>query len=83
MTSRKKPGVAFWATVVVVVVFVAYPLSAGPVSWIARWLVDGGMISFGQAEWFLEHAYAPAQWLVMNGPAPLLKAVEWYMKLWI
>ena len=30
MTDRKKPGVAFWATVVVVVVLVAYPLSFGP-----------------------------------------------------
>ena len=30
MTSdRNKPGVAFWATVVVVVVLVAYPLSFG------------------------------------------------------
>ena len=31
MTSRKQPGVAFWATVVVVVGLVAYPLSLGPV----------------------------------------------------
>ena len=29
-TDRKKPGVAFWTTVVVVVVLVAYPLSFGP-----------------------------------------------------
>jgi hypothetical protein len=34
MTSRKKPGLAFWATVVVVVVLVAYPLSFGPACWI-------------------------------------------------
>jgi hypothetical protein len=27
MTSRKKPGVAFWTTVVVVVLLVVYPLS--------------------------------------------------------
>ena len=33
MTSRKKPGVAFWATVVVVVVLVGYPLSFGPACW--------------------------------------------------
>jgi hypothetical protein len=32
MTDRKKPGVAFWATVVVVVLLVAYPLSFGPAS---------------------------------------------------
>jgi|GEM_PF-4235741 len=29
---RKKPGVAFWATVVLVVLL-AYPLSWGPVAW--------------------------------------------------
>ena len=33
MTSRKKPGVAFWATVVVVVI-VIYAASVGPVYWI-------------------------------------------------
>jgi len=32
--SRSKPGVAFWATVVVVVL-VAYPLSFGPACWLA------------------------------------------------
>jgi hypothetical protein len=31
----KKPGVSFWATVVVVVLLVAYPLSFGPACWIA------------------------------------------------
>jgi hypothetical protein len=33
--SRKKPGVAFWATVVVVVLLVVYPLSFGPACWLA------------------------------------------------
>jgi hypothetical protein len=32
-THRKKPGVAFWASVVLVAVL-AYPLSYGPVMWI-------------------------------------------------
>jgi hypothetical protein len=32
--DRKKPGVAFWATVVVAAVLVAYPLSFGPACWI-------------------------------------------------
>jgi hypothetical protein len=36
MTDRKKPGTAFWATVVVVAALVGYPLSWGP----AWWLVD-------------------------------------------
>src|SRR5262249_16114163 len=35
LADRKKPGVAFWATVVVVVVLVAYPLSFGPACWIS------------------------------------------------
>src|SRR5262245_53120695 len=35
MTNRKKPGVAFWATVVVVVALVAYPMSFGPACWLA------------------------------------------------
>jgi hypothetical protein len=30
MTDRKKPGVPFWATVVLVVVLMGYPLSIGP-----------------------------------------------------
>jgi hypothetical protein len=33
MTSRKKPGVAFWATVVVTVALILYPLSFGPACW--------------------------------------------------
>jgi hypothetical protein len=36
MTSdRKKPGVAFWATLVVVVGLVAYPLSFVPACWVS------------------------------------------------
>lgn len=35
MTSpRKHPSVAFWITVALVVVLVAYPLSLGPACWI-------------------------------------------------
>ncbi len=30
MSDRKKPGVAFWATVALLVVLVWYPLSFGP-----------------------------------------------------
>jgi hypothetical protein len=32
-TDRKKPGVAFWATLVLIAGLVAFPLSAGPASW--------------------------------------------------
>jgi hypothetical protein len=33
-SDRRQPGVAFWATVVMVVVLVAYPLSFGPWCWL-------------------------------------------------
>ena len=33
-SDRKKPGVTFWATVVVVVALVGYPLSIGPWFWL-------------------------------------------------
>jgi len=33
--SRKKPGVAFWATVAVMMAVVLYPLSFGPACWLA------------------------------------------------
>jgi hypothetical protein len=39
--ERKKPGVTFWATVVMVVTLVAYPLSFGP----ACWLCEKGVLS--------------------------------------
>jgi hypothetical protein len=34
MTERNKPGAAFWATVVVSAVLMAYPLSFGPACWL-------------------------------------------------
>jgi hypothetical protein len=47
MTSdRKKPGVAFWATVVAVVVVLAYPLSIAPAWWICY--------KAGSPDWMLE-----------------------------
>ena len=41
MTDRKQPGVAFWGSVVLVVILFGYPLSFGP----ACWAVDGGWIA--------------------------------------
>jgi len=35
MTSAKHPSAAFWATIVLVVALVAYPLSFGPACWVA------------------------------------------------
>jgi len=37
-SAARKPGVAFWATVVVVVVLMAYPLTFGPACWLSGWI---------------------------------------------
>jgi hypothetical protein len=43
MTDRKKPGEAFWATVILIGVLLGYPLSFGPAEYVA-W-------RFGDPEW--------------------------------
>jgi hypothetical protein len=75
--DRKKPGVAFWATVVVVVGLVGYPLGAGPALWIAHhdipiWYID--VICF---------VYAPEVWAEENAPEPVVRAIRAYLEWWI
>jgi hypothetical protein len=77
MTSdRKKPGTAFWATVVVVVL-VVYPLSVGPAEWmrVHGWLSKGDMQAL---KWF----YRPLAWLETKGPEPIGRLLFWYESLW-
>jgi hypothetical protein len=59
MTDRKKPGVAFWATVVVVVAL-AYPLSFGPAVWATREY----LVSIR----FFWHPFRPLARLAVEGP---------------
>jgi hypothetical protein len=80
MTDPKKPGVAFWATAVVVVLL-AYPLSQGP----AGWIVD----RMGAPPWAIESfmaIYWPVMtvqaWLVANGPKWIEETISWYLSLW-
>ena len=71
MTSdRKKPGLAFWATVVVVVL-VAYPLSLGPMCWaslngyLSRSTIDACAPIYGPVRWFMdehETLATPLRW---------------------
>jgi hypothetical protein len=78
MTDRTKPGVAFWATVVVVAVLVAYPLGAGPALWIAHHDVPGWVV--GVICW----VYAPAEaWVEGHAPEPVARAVRAYLDWWI
>ncbi len=78
MTSdRKKPGVAFWATVVVVVTLVAYPLSFGVAEWLdgRDWLPEWTVPPLRIAFW-------PILSLYNNGPEPAREAIYWYVRLW-
>jgi hypothetical protein len=62
MTDRKKPGVAFWATVALVVVLVGYPLSQGP----AVWLQESGY--WPESLNWADHGYDPLRWIMHRSP---------------
>ncbi len=68
--TRKKPGVAFWATVVVVVVLVAYPLSFGPACWLFKW----GILSESR----LRSVYAPILDHEAEIPRGARRFAAWY-----
>jgi hypothetical protein len=70
MTSRKKPGVAFWATVVLVVLLVVYPLSFGPACWISS--------RIKAHEKFVDGFYQPVLRLASSSPAWLRRGALWY-----
>ena len=67
MTNRKKPGVAFWATVVVVVGLVLYPLSLGPACWTTSHL--------GTGAWAVSFLYSP---IVKHSPPPISRILMTY-----
>ena len=73
MTSRKQPGVAFWAAVVVVVVLVAYPLSFGPACWISSRAQPSGQV--------VSVVYYPVIRLFGALPESLNRAVAAYILL--
>ncbi len=73
MTSRKKPGVAFWATVVVVVVIVANPVSFGP----ACWLTNRGYIDSTTSG----RIYRPMLQLCVQKHARLGEILRWFALL--
>ena len=77
MTSRKKPGVAFWAAVGLSAA-VLYVLSFGPVVWLAdRDLLPdtaGPVLHFTYRP--LIYANMEAQWAVGHW-------IQWYAELWV
>ena len=79
MTDRKKPGVAFWATVTIVVVAI-YIASFGPACW---WFAsrDPASILIGdphRSPRYAPRVYWPIGWLAENGPLPIGDAIFWY-----
>ena len=77
MTDRKKPGVGFWATVVVVTKPLLYGLSIGPAAWAIHqpWCPAW---AFGVCTII----YSPIIWLEQYGPQPIRLAIGWYGQLW-
>jgi hypothetical protein len=71
MTDRNKPGVAFWATVMLVVA-VLYVLSFGP----ACWLCDRDVVS----EELVESIYRPVI-ICAGATGPSWTALRWYGEL--
>ena len=74
MISCKKPGVAFWATVVVVVALVAYPLSFGPVVWLT------GRGYFREST--VSSVYRPVLWSTAHVES-LGPGVDWWASLFL
>jgi hypothetical protein len=71
--DRKNAGVAFWATVVVVTVLAAYPVSFGPACWIASC----------KSAYTVPDFYMPVGRLVRNLPDTIKLPAVYYVKLWI
>jgi len=79
--QKKKPGVAFWATVVVVVALVAYPLSFGPAyAFFAHTQRHDSPRWRSQVFWSI---YEPIRWLRNNSPAPIRRSIDCSSDPWI
>ena len=76
MSDGKKPTVAFWVTVVVVVVLVAYPLSWGPLVWL-----DSSHLLPAWTQGFFRVYGVPLVWAGERSTA-VLRAYEWYTSFW-
>src|SRR5947207_2224984 len=93
MTGRKKPGVVFWASVVVTALML-YPLSFGPACW---WLSNPPVLAAGQTLDYpidndsegpfgcmfdsgveVPRIYWPIGWLALCGPKSIGNAFSWY-----
>jgi len=84
MTSHKKPGPAFWATVTVVVALLGYPLSFGPACWWFSAPLSSRIESMaweGPDPQCPPQIYWPIGWLAENGPGPVGDAIFGFASL--
>jgi hypothetical protein len=82
--SRKHPSAAFWATVVVVVLLVAYPLSFGPACWLTAQPLEYGGRNDGwdmPPRWML--IYRPFGVVLNKGDSAIKTAVNWWATIGI
>jgi hypothetical protein len=77
--ERKKPRVAFWATVgaVLVAVLAMYSLSFGPACWLCNHHLLPESVMPAADEF-----YKPMVWLVLDAPDPLRMPARWYVDFW-
>jgi hypothetical protein len=76
--SRTKPGVAFWATVLVVYLPLVYVLSSGPA--LSLWL-RCEMPEFPDR--VLSAYVRPFRWFLYFGPDWAAESLQWYVRLWM
>jgi len=74
--SQRKPGVTFWATIVLTLVLVAYPLSWGPVLW------PESSGNFPESLIWADRAYDPIRWILSISPDAVGETWNLYLMLW-
>ena len=83
MTSREKPGAAFWATVVVLVVAImAYPLSFGPILALHDRWPEWNRLPESAAHRAVRFVYRPLICVVCGGPDCVVRPYLAYLDCW-
>jgi hypothetical protein len=77
MTDHKKPGMAFWATVAMVVVLIGYPLSFGPACWWFTKPLEVPIASYVTVRQ-TPVIYQPIGWLAQFVPDSFGRVINWY-----
>lgn len=72
MDEQKKPGVGFWATVVVVTLLVLYPVSFGPACWFTS------RFEYGRRQ--MPFVYRPVTWVMEKGPSQFESIMRSYCR---